>query len=339
MVDKYLFWFEELGQEHGNLVGRKCANIGEIAKISLPTPPGFALSIQAYKHFMTETNAAEDIRSYLKKFSNGLATIDQFNEASKDIRQIIKMKEIPRLMREMILSNYDDLCQICGVTDIAVSTRSAGTVSRPGQYETFLNVKGESELLDNIKKVWASTFNPRSIAYRVQNGLPIESDPIGVAILKMVNAKAAGVLFTADPNTGDTSKLIIEANWGLGESVVGGEVMPDNYILDKESLEVIDKTLGKKSKYVTFQQVGVAEDDTPFEKMKTFCLSDDELSEIGKLGIILEKHFGVPQDVEWAIDQDFAFPQNIIILQTRTEFIAPQSSPVDQVLDYMVKLF
>ena len=135
-----------------------------------------------------------------------------------------------------------------------------------------------------FKKVWSSTFNPRSISARKRAGVPLESDPIGVAVLKMVNARTAGVLFTADPNTGNTTRMIIEANWGLGESVVGGEAMPDVYILEKESLEVIEKKLGTKGKYITFKETGVEELDTPDEKSCTFCLGDDELKEIGRLG-------------------------------------------------------
>lgn len=338
MDEKYLYWLNELGQEHGDMVGRKCANLGEIAKIGLPAPPGFALSVQAYVKFMSETNAIKEIKEYLATFTDGLHTIDQFNEASERICHIVETKEMSGEMKDIILSNYNQLCEICEIADVAVSTRSAGPVSRPGQYETFLNVKGEMDLLSNIKKVWASTFNPRSIAYRAQKGLPLESDPIGVAVLKMVNAQAAGVLFTADPNTGDTSKMIIEANWGLGESVVCGEIMPDTYIVDKESLTVTNKTLGKKSKYIIFDQVGVSEQDTPAHQCGKFCLTDDEVVEIAMQGIALEKHYGVPQDVEWAIDQDLEFP-NVILLQTRKVIIAPKSSPVDQVLDYMTKMF
>ncbi len=338
-MKKYIFWFEELGKEHGDLVGRKCANIGEIAKIGLPVPPGFALSVEAYKDFMIETNAAQEIKQYLQKFSGGLKTIEQFNEASREIRQIVEMKEMPEIMTEKILLYYNDLCRKCGAADVAVSIRSAGPVSHPGQYETYLNIKGESELLEKIKKVWASSFNPRSIAFRAQKGLLLESDPIGVAVLKMVNAKAAGVLFTADPNTGDTSKMIIEANWGLGESVVGGGVIPDIFILDKESSHAIKKTLGKKTKYVTFKETGIAEDNTPEEKSSAFCLDDEELREIVKLGKILENYFKVPQDVEWAVDQERTFPENIILLQTRAEIIAPKKNPVDQAIDYILKRF
>jgi pyruvate,water dikinase len=146
-------------------------------------------------------------------------------------------------------------------------------------------------------------------------------------------------LFTADPNTGDTSRMIIEANWGLGESVVGGEAMPDVYTLVKESLEVIERKLGTKGKYITCKEAGVAEEDTPTEKSCTFCLSDDEVKEVGRLGKVLESHFGVPQDTEWAIDQDLNFPESVILLQTRSEVIAQQKKPVDQVIDLMLTRF
>lgn len=339
MFDKYLFWFEELGQGHSDLVGKKCANLGEINRLGLPVPPGFALSVEAYKFFMAETNAAEEIRKYIKaNFREGLKTIVQFNEASREIRKIVEGKEIPEIMKKMILLYYKDLCQKCDNDNIAVSTRSAGPVSHPGQYETHLNVKGKYELLEKVKKVWSSSFNPRSLAFRAQKGLPLESDPIGIAVLKMVNARAAGVLFTADPNTGDASRAIVEANWGLGESVVGGEVLPDIYIIDKESGAVTNKTLGQKTKYVACSELGVIEAVTPEEKSLNFCLSDQELQEIVKLGQVLERHFGVPQDVEWAIDQDLAFPNNIILLQTRPEIVL-KKKPVDQVLDYMMNLF
>ena len=339
MHERFIFWLEELGQEHCEIVGSKCGNLGEMAKIGLPIPPGFALSVDAYKDFMIQTNAIQEIKDYLGKLSGGIENIQQFNQASEEIRQIAESKEMPNVMKELILSYYDHLCHKCNCTDIAVSTRSAGPVSHPGQYETYLNVKGEADLLEKIKKVWASSFNPRSLAFRKRKGLPLENDPIGVAVLKMINARTAGIIFTADPNTGDTSRMIIEANWGLGESVVGGEAMPDAYVLNKESLEIVEKKLGKKSRYVTCQELGVAEEDCPADLSGTFCLGDEEVKEVGKLGILLEKHFGVPQDVEWAIDRDFELPKSIILLQTRAEVIAQKKAPVDQVLDLILTQF
>jgi len=339
MPERYIFWFEELGQDQNSLVGKKCANLGEIAKIGLPVPPGFALSVRAYEDFLEETNAIQEIKNYLQRFGGGIESIELFNEASRGIRQIVESKRMPEGMRSMILSFYDGLCRKCNVCDVAVATRSAGPVSHPGQYETYLNVRGEQDLLEKIIRVWASSFNPRSLAFRSRKGIPLESDPIGVAVLKMVNARAAGVIFTADPNTGDMSKMILEANWGLGESVVGGESMPDTYIVNKESLQICERKLGAKQKCVTFKELGVVEEETPLHKRSAFCLKNEEVAEVGRLAVTLEKHFGVPQDAEWAIDEDSPFPENIILLQTRAAVIVQKKSAVDQVVDLMLKRF
>jgi pyruvate, water dikinase len=338
MPERYIFWIEELGQEHCEIVGKKCGNLGEMAKIGLLVPPGFALSVEAYKDFMIQTNAKGEIQNYLCQLSGDIETIEQFNQASRDIRQIVESKEMPEAMKDTILSFYDGLCRRCDCI-VAVSTRSAGPISHPGQYETYLNVKGKADLLEKIKKVWASSFNPRSLAFRKRKALPLENDPIGVAVLKMVNARAAGVIFTADPNTGDMSKMILEANWGLGESVVSGELMPDVYVLKKDTLEILEKKLGKKSKYVTCKELGVAEEECPADLSGAFCLRDDEAKEVGKLGILLENHFGVPQDAEWAIERDLELPKSIILLQTRPALIARKKSPVDQVVDLMLNLY
>jgi len=207
------------------------------------------------------------------------------------------------------------------------------------EFITGINVRGESDLIESIKRVWSSTFNARSLSARKRAGAPLETDPIGVAVLKMVNARTAGVLFTADPNTGDTSRMIIEANWGLGESVVSGEALPDVFVLEKESLEIIDRKLGTKGRLITLQERGTVEKETPAEKCGSFCLCDEEVKEIGKLGKVLEAHFGVPQDTEWAVDADRTFPENVILLQTRAEVIAQQKKPIDQVIDMMISRF
>lgn len=339
MSKKWISWFEELDQGCKDQVGKKCANLGEMTKIGLHVPPGFALSLEAYKDFMSLTGADMEIRAYLDNVGHGFEKIQHFNEASAELRKIVEAKEVPQKMKEAILSHYRILCLKCNMEEMAVSTRSAGAASHPGQYETHLNVRGDLNVIEKIKKVWASTFNPRSLSARKRAGAPLESDPIGVAVLKMVNARTAGVLFTADPNTGDTSRMILEANWGLGESVVGGEAMPDVYILEKESLKILEKKLGSKGKYITFKEMGVAEENTPTDKSCTFCLSDKEAREVCRLGKILESHFKVPQDMEWAVDQDLNFPECIVLLQTRAEIIAQQKKPTDQVIDLMLSRF
>jgi pyruvate,water dikinase len=339
MPTKWISWFEEISQDWNDVVGKKCANLGEMTRQGLRVPQGFALSLEAYKNFMSLTGADEEIKEYLDKAGFSFDKIQHFNEASANLREIVESKVLPAEIKDRILSYYEELCDRCKVEDAAVATRSAGAASHPGQYETHLNVRGKSDLIEKIVKVWASTFNPRSLSSRHRLGLPLESDPIGVAVLKMVNARAAGVLFTADPNTGDRSRMIIEANWGLGESVVGGEAMPDVFILDKESLAVIEKKLGSKGKYIVFKEIGVVEEETPSEKKAAFCLTDEEAIEIGRLGKSLEAHFNVPQDTEWAIDDDLAFPESVILLQTRPEVIAKKKKPVDQVVDMMLTRF
>jgi len=335
--EKFVLWFEELGQEDRELVGRKCANLGEMAKIGLRVPPGFALSVEAYKDFMSMTGASDEIRKYLAKSKP--KDLKQCKQASVDIRQIIQSKVMPEKIEKALVSHYNELSRRCHTDEVAVSIRSAGPLSHPGQYETYLNVVGKSALVDKIKLVWASTFNPRSLAFRSRKKVPLESDPIGVAVQEMVKARAAGVIFTADPNTGDAARMIIEGNWGLGESVVGGESTPDIYILDKKSLKILEKKLGPKARYVTFKKGGVTEKKAPPGKSGKFCLSDEEAREIGRLGKVLEKHFGVPQDVEWAVEEGKQLPESVILLQTRAEIIAQNKTPIDQIVDLMLDRF
>ncbi|MGD9116425.1 MAG: PEP/pyruvate-binding domain-containing protein [Dehalococcoidia bacterium] len=333
MSKKWISWFEELCHGDSELVGKKCANLGEMTKMGLRVPPGFALSVEAYRDFMDMTGAIEEISRYLDKAKP--KDIKQFTRSSAEIRQIVQSKPMPAEMEKTVVSCYRELCRQCG-TEVPISTRSAGPSSHPGQYETYLNVIGGSDLVDKIKKVWASTFNPRSLAFRNRKKMPLESDPIGVAVLKMVNARAAGVIFTADPNTGDTQRMIIEANWGLGESVVSGDSTPDVFILDKASLEIKEKKLGPKCHYVTCKEVGVAEEELPAEKTEQFCLSDDEAREIGRLGKVLEEHFGKPQDVEWGVEEGVPLAESVVLLQTRPEVIAKTKPPVDKIVDLML---
>jgi pyruvate,water dikinase len=310
-----------------------------MTRLGLRVPPGFALSLEAYKDFMSLTGAAGEITDYINRVAHGFESIEHFNDASVALRGIVEAKALPQEMEDLILSHYREMCQRCNTIDVAVSTRSAGAASHPGQYETHLNVIGEADLINNIRKVWASTFNPRSLSARKWAGAPLETDPIGVAVVKMVHARSAGVLFTADPNTGDTSRMIIEANWGLGESVVGGEAMPDVYILDKDTLGIVEKKMGAKGRCVVFRDMGVAEEETPDERKCCFCLSDEEASEIGRLGKMLEAHFGIPQDTEWAVDGERTCPDSIVLLQTRAEVVVRKKKPVDQVLDMMLNRF
>ena len=332
----WTYWFEELGHEANDIVGKKSANLGEMTSMGLRVPPGFALSLRACTDFMTLSGALDEIKEYLDKTERDLDGVEALNAAGAHLRRVVESKEMPEEMKDVILSRYRKLCERCETQELAVSTRSAGAQSHPGQYETHLNVSGESDVLEHIKKVWSSSFNPRSLAARKRVGLPLHSDPIGVAVLRMVNARAAGVLFTADPNTGDHSRMIIEANWGLGESVVGGEAMPDVFILRKDDLEIVERRLGDKGRIVTCRDKGVVEEATPSDQKETFCLTDEEIVEIGRLGKVLEERFGVAQDIEWAVEHGRPHPESVVLLQTRKGVIAKKVDPLDQAINMMV---
>lgn len=336
MDDQLLFWLEDLDARCNDRVGKKCANLGEIASLGLPTPPGFAVSVEGYRRFMTDTGAEAEIRAYLDEHGDALSGIRGLEETSAALRRVFRSRPVPAGLDREIRAHYRELCTRCGAADIRVSVRSAGASSHPGQYETYLNVAGEEAVEEKVRDVWSSTFNARSLAARRKQAVSLHSDPIGVAVLKMVDARSAGVLFTADPNTGDESRMIIEANWGLGESVVGGEVVPDRLILDKQTLSVVDRHLGRKERLVAYGPGGgvVEKEVTPAERGR-FCLTDEEAGEVGRLGLALERHFGCPQDVEWAVDAGLVGPRNVVLLQTRPEVMAKRKAPIDQVLDFM----
>jgi pyruvate,water dikinase len=171
--------------------------------------------------------------------------------------------------------------------------------------------------------------------------MPITGDELGVAVSKMVNARSSGICFTVNPVTGDTSKIIIDANWGLGEGVVSGSESVDRFMVDKKTFATLDTDIGKKAKQVIINKGKAEWYDVPMEKQSIPCLSKDETIAIAKLAISLEERLGEPQDIEWAIDTDFTPPNDIFLLQTRPAKVAAQKpeSVTDRMIDLIAKRF
>ena len=337
-MEKLIFWLKEVGKEFNDVVGKKCANLGEMTKAGVRVPDGFAISIPFYRKFLEITGAGKEMEEIVKKYERiSEKDVEVFEILSEKLKGIIEGKEMPSFLRDQISSYYQMMCDR-RKEEVYVSVRSSGPVSRPGMFETYLNVKGENEIIEKVKKVWASVFTPRAIAFRVKKGLGLLSDELGVGVVSMVNAKAAGIAFTADPNTGDLTKVIVEANWGLGESVVSGHVTPDRWILNKETLEVKEKRVGLKEFFVDLNEMGVIEKETPPQKKEMFCLSEEEIKEVAKLSIFLEKYFGTPQDTEWAVDERFDFPENVYFLQTRPVVISKKNG-IEQAIDIILTKF
>ncbi|RJS85390.1 phosphoenolpyruvate synthase [Candidatus Bathyarchaeota archaeon] len=333
--EKLVLWFEELSKEDIPLVGGKNANLGEMTQAGIPVPPGFAITAYAYKKFLTETGIAEKIYKTIEETVTDPNNPKQYEEASKKIRKIIESTPMPKEIEESIRKAYAELSKKTRVANVFVAVRSSATAedlpdaSFAGQQETYLNVRGEDELLEKTMKCWSSLFTPRAIFYRTQKGFRHEDVLISVGVQKMVNAKAAGVAFTINPVTGDRSQIVIEGNWGLGESVVSGAVTPDDYIVDKETLKVIDRRIAKKTvEYIRDPETGkTIHAEVPPERQEQPCLTDEEIRKLAELCKRIEEHYGRPQDIEWAIDRDLPFPENIFIVQSRPETVWSVKAP------------
>lgn len=322
--ERYVLWLEELPGDDPFAAGKKCSHLGEMRRAGLPVPPGFALTLDAYNKFLRDSGLEQVITEYLAKNRSALEKdVGLFEKVSSYIiEELILSKGMPAELEELIMSFYEKLNEQSSMDDVPVAVRSSGPVSMPGQFDTFLNVRGQKNLMEKIIRVWASSFNARAMAYRLQRGMKLESSPIGVAVLKMINAKSSGVMFTLDPVNGDRSRIFIEGSWGLGESLVSGQVTPDKYILDKVTLDLSQKTICCKVMEMIYGPQGdIIPRDVEKERQEAPCLDAGEIVELAKLGKKIEKHYGTPQDIEWAVDKNLPFPDNIIILQARPETI------------------
>jgi pyruvate, water dikinase len=337
---KSFYWLNELDQTYVDLVGKKCANLGELTSLDLNVPPGFAVSVDAYEKYMQDTGLGEKIADYFASHSDLDKDLGKQIEVAKVVQKMFKSTPMPADMDKEISNYYRILCEKSADENLAVAVRSSGAISMPGQMETYLNVCGAQDVVAKIIAVWASSFNNRAIAFRLERELPVEKAPIGVAVLSLVEARSAGVVLTLVPTTGALDKVVIEGNWGLGESVVSGEVNPDNFMVDKSTL-AIEKKLSVKTRCVVRSGDGTAMVDVPAEKQTQACLNDDEILEITRIAKQTESYFGVAQDMEWVVDENLSFPENIIWVQTRPAKSSARSEEeeIDYLLDQMTRFF
>ncbi len=329
MKETLIIWFENLRKTDIPSVGGKNANLGEMINAGMPVPPGFAVTAFSYKKFIEETGISEKIYAVIRETVTDPNDPKQYEIASKKIRELIESTPIPKDVDEAIRLAYRELCRRLDANGVLVAARSSATAedlpdaSFAGQQETYLNVKGEDELLEKTVECWSSLFTPRAIFYRTQKGFRHEDVLISVGVQKMVNAKTAGVMFTLNPVTGDPNQIIIEGNWGLGEAVVSGAVTPDYFLVDKAATRIVEHKIAKKTvEYIRDPETGkTIHADVPSERQEVSCLKDEEILKVAELGKRIEEHYGIAQDVEWAIDRDSSFPENIFIVQSRPETV------------------
>ena len=317
---RILFWYDELKGEDFPLVGKKNANLGEMLAAGIRTSPGFALTLNANDVFITKTGIKEKLAKYIETL--GEATMEACKKASDYAVGLIEEAEVPSEIVEETMVAYGKLCGMCGVENVPVAVRSSGAVSMPGQMETYLNIRGGKDLIHYIKKTWASAYHVEAITYRMNKGMGFLLN-IGVGIPKMVNSRVSGVVFTLNPVNGDRSKITVDVSYGLGEAVVSGLVTPDNYLIDKVTLSVIKAIKGSKEVKCVYNENG--SDIKTIENNDAdrcrFSVENDELKEICRVSKAIDKYYGKPYDIEFAIDGDLPFPENVIILQVRPESV------------------
>ena len=320
----YVLWFDEFDRDVAPLLGGKCAGLGELVRSGLPVPPGFTITTDAYRAACAPLQ--HRLRAHLAtskpEDAAGLAA------TSAEMRRIVEAATMPEPVRRAVTAAYAELGRRCGLADVPVAVRSSATgedaadASFAGEHDTYLWVRGPDAVLAAVQRCWSSLFTDRAIAYRSRIGCE-QIPAMAVAVQQMVHARAAGVAFTLDPHNGDRSKIAIEASWGFGEAVVGGEVTPDYFLVDKVLMQITRRVVGDKA--VEYRAAadggGINRAAVPAERRATPCLTDDEIREVAGLARRAERHYGRPQDVEWALAAGPAGGTRVFLLQSRPETV------------------
>ncbi|HZJ18295.1 MAG TPA: phosphoenolpyruvate synthase [Patescibacteria group bacterium] len=307
-------WFSDVDKDDVNIVGGKGANLGEMTQAKFPVPPGFIVTANAYYNFLKDNNLETKIKHLINTVN--FEKQDSIEQVSKHIKKEIMQGEISEELKNDVYKAYKALGGV--FKDALVAVRSSATAedlataSFAGQQETYLNIKGEGNLIDNIRKGWASLFEPRAMFYRHEQHFDHLRIGIALVVQKMIESEKSGIMFTIDPVTNDKSKIVIEAIYGLGEYIVQGKVTPDHYEVAKDKNELIVKQTAEQNvKYVLKgdknKEIKLSKKEGSKQK-----ISVKEIFALADLGRKLEKHYYFPQDIEWAIEKG-----KVYIVQTR----------------------
>ena len=332
--EKYILWFKEITAKDVFLVGGKNASLGEmyseLSKKGINIPNGFALTSRAYWYFFKKNKIDKRLKEIFKKFDP--KSLKSLQETGKAARSLILKADFPEDLKKEIIKIYKNLSQKYKQENTDVAVRSSGTcedlpeASFAGQFETFLNVRGEEELLRAIKKCLASLFNDRAIAYTQEKGFEHLKIALSVGVQKMVRSDlaSAGVIFTLDTETGFLNVVLINSIWGIGEMIVKGKITPDQFYVFKPTKSIIVRNLGRKTrKYIYNKRGGIKEVRVLPANQIRFSLTDEEVLKLAKWACLLEEHYGRPQDIEWAKDGKTG---QLFIVQSRPETVhAPET--------------
>lgn len=318
-------WFDDLGLQDRPSVGGKGASLGELLRAGAAIPPGCVVSTVAFERFLRSVDSDGRIRRRIEALVGKDAVAIQ--QACASIRQELEQADLPPEVEAEIAAAYERLGG--GAERRPVAVRSSATsedhleASFAGLQDTFLWIRGVDDVIASIKRCWSSLYSVESVTYRLRLGLPEDEVAMAVVVQEMVDARCAGVMFTRSPLTGDKSVIAIEAAWGLGSAVVSGEVTPDRYVINKITGEIVHRTVSHKTVQHIPDAAGgmVVEVALNEDQRDEPCLSDDEVRQLATVAKGIERHYGQPQDIEWAIDRRAKGSAAILLLQARPETV------------------
>jgi len=337
-------WFADVGLADRPTVGGKGGSLGELTRANIPVPAGFVVRTAAFERFIKALEEKDPIRPKVEAL--GSQELEKITALSRELRQRLESVPLPDEVSSEILAALAELCGPEKNLPVAVrssaTTEDAADASFAGLQDTYLWVIGPQETLKYVRSCWASLYSVPSIAYRRKHGIPESGVAMAVVVQGMVNARKAGVMFTRSPQTGDRSVITIEATWGLGSAVVSGEVTPDRFVVAKITGEISVREINDKHiQHLPAPAGGVGEVETPEEMRRAPCLSDAEILALRDIARKIERHYGRPQDIEWAIDHS----GEILLLQSRPETVwsakeqVPVAKPAEDPMLHVMKIF
>jgi pyruvate, water dikinase len=319
----YVVWFKNLNKDSIPEAGGKGANLGEMFNAGLPIPDGFAVTAQTYKEFIEKTGIKNQIQDKLKDLN--VDDTETLQRVAKEVQKIITDSEIPEEMKEEIIDNYEllgdnkEAHDLIEAKEVFVAVRSSATAedlpeaSFAGQQATYLNIKGKNRVIKAVRACWASLFTARAIYYRTKNKFEHDQVLISAIVQKMVNSDKAGIMFTINPSNNQEDEIVIEAVYGLGESIVSGSVNPDTYLVDKNTKAIKSMKIKKQEWGLFRNENGDNEkQDIPKNEQELQIIPDSEIKELARLGKKIEDHYKKPMDIEWAIEGN-----DVLIVQAR----------------------
>lgn len=335
-------WFADVGIADRPTVGGKGGSLGELTRAGIAVPPGFVVTTGAFETFLEALESREPVRAKVEALDAN--DLDGVTKLSEELRRRVIEEPMPEAVERAIRAAYAGLCP--GDEPVAVrssaTTEDAEDASFAGLQDTFLWVTSEQQMVERVRECWGSLYSLESMTYRLKHGLPEDGVAMAVVVQRMVDAMCAGVMFTRSPTTGDKSVIVVEGAWGLGSAVVSGEVTPDRWVIGKITGEISVRDISDKhARQVPAPGGGIHEVENEAVIATQPCLTDEQLMALREVGRKVERHYGRPQDIEWAIDES----GNLFLLQSRPETVwsardaAPVAEKKDNALAHVMNIF